>query len=116
VSLPDQLERAGIVVGSTILSVLPGSVLVTALAAGGSPWWGPLVMLSPGFVIGWAIAADQTPFSYDDFWYVCLFGYLFTAATLGAADISVSDDGGLAVLAVGAAGFAAAAVGRYVWR
>jgi hypothetical protein len=108
VSLPDQLERAGIVAGSTILSVLPGSVVVTALSGGGSPWWGPLVMLAPGFVVGWAVAADQTPFDYEDVWYVCLFGYLFTVAGLNAAEISVSDDGGLAVLAVGAAGFAAA--------
>ncbi|SEW18503.1 hypothetical protein [Halobacterium jilantaiense] len=115
-SLADSLERAGVVVGTMVLSALPGSILVTAVDSRGTPWWGPLVVLAPAFVLGWALAHDRPSFDYDDVWFVCLLGYLLTVAGLAVSGVSVDDDGGLAVLAVGVAAYLLAAGVRYWWR
>jgi len=116
VSLVDSLERAGIVVGTMVLSALPGSILLTAVDSQGTPWWGPLVVLAPAFVLGWALAHDRPSFDYDDVWFVCLLGYLLTVAGLWASGVSVAEDGGLAVLAVGVGAYLVAGGVRYWWR
>jgi len=116
VSLADTLERAGIVAGTMVLAALPGSILLTAVDSQTTPWWGPLVVLAPAFALGWALAHDRPSFDYDDVWFVCLLGYLLTVAALAASGVSVSEDGGLAVLAVGVAAYLAAAGVRYWWR
>jgi hypothetical protein len=116
VSLADTLERAGIVVGTMVLSALPGSILLTAVDSQSTPWWGPLVVLAPAFALGWALAYDRPSFDYDDVWFVCLLGYILTVAGLAVLDVSVGEDGGLAVLAVGVGAYLVAGGVRYWWR
>jgi hypothetical protein len=113
VSLADTLERAGIVFGSILMVALPASVLLNALSGAGTPWWGPLLLLAPGFVVGWAAVADWVPFDYDAVWFVCFFGYVLAVAALAVLDLQPIGENRAAALAVSAAAFVVAAVVDY---
>ena len=109
-SLPDTLERAGIVLGSVLMVALPASVLLNAISGVGTPWWGPLVLLAPGFVVGWAVADEWVSFDYDAVWFVCFFGYVLAVAALSLLDLEPVSEHRTAALAVSAAAFVVAAV------
>jgi hypothetical protein len=110
VSLPDQLERAGIVLGSILMVSLPASLVLSLVTGTSTPWWSALLLVIPGFVVGWAIATERAPFDYDSLWFVCFVGYVGTLATVAALNLDATGgDGGL-VLGVGTAAFVAAGV------
>lgn len=109
-SLPDQLERAGIVLGSILMVSLPASLVLQAAAPASTPWWGALLLVVPGFVVGWAIATEQAPFDYDTLWFVCFVGYVATSVGFAALDLRLSGGNDGVALAVGVVAFAAAAV------
>jgi hypothetical protein len=110
VSLADQFERAGVVVGAVLLVALPVSLALQAVVGPQTPWWRLLVVLGPGFVVGWAAAADDRPVSYGGVWFVCFLGYLLAVVAVRLLDlVPVSEHTG-SVLAVLAASFAVATV------
>lgn len=113
-SLPDTLERVGIVLGSMLMVALPASVLLNAISGAGTPWWGPLVLLAPGFVVGWAVASERAPFDYDALWFVCFFGYVLAVAALSLLNLEPISEHRVAALAVSTAAFVAAAVVDYL--
>ncbi|MFB6071965.1 MAG: hypothetical protein ABEJ88_03260 [Halobacterium sp.] len=112
-SLPDQLERVGIVLGSMLMFSLPASLVLQVAVGPGTPWWGLVVLLAPGFVVGWAVAAGQAPFDYDSVWFVCFFGYVLALGAVVALEVQPPWEHELVVLGVSAAAFAAAAAVDY---
>lgn len=109
-SLPDQLERAGIVLGSILLVALPVALVLQVVVGPEPRWWSALVLLAPGFVVGWAVATEQAPFDYDSLWFVCFAGYVISLVVLASLNLEVTGaDGGLS-LGVVATAFVAAAV------
>ncbi|MFB6269003.1 MAG: hypothetical protein ABEH83_03605 [Halobacterium sp.] len=109
-SLADQFERAGVVVGAVLLVALPVSLALQAVVGPQTPWWRLLVVLSPGFVVGWAAAADDLPVSYGSVWFVCFLGYVLSVVTVRVLGlVPVSEHTG-SVLAVLAASFVVAIV------
>lgn len=108
-SLPDQLERTGIVLGSILLVSLPASLVLQVVAGSETPWWSALLLVVPGFVVGWAIATEQAPFDYDSLWFVCFVGYVGTFAGLAALGLELSGGNDGAALAVSVAAYLAAA-------
>ncbi|MCD2203186.1 hypothetical protein [Halobacterium sp. KA-6] len=109
-SLADQFERVGIVVGAVLLVALPLSLAVDALVGSETPWWQLLVVLGPGFVVGWAAAADDLPVSYGSVWFVCFVGYLLSVATISLLELVPVHEHTTSVLVVLAASFAVAVV------
>jgi hypothetical protein len=110
VSLPDQLERAGIVLGSILMVSLPASLVLSVLTGTSTPWWSALLLVIPGFVVGWAIATERAPFDYDSLWFVCFAGYVGTLAAVAALGFEAAQGDGGPTLAVGAVAFLAAGV------
>ena len=109
-SLPDTLERVGIVLGSMLMVALPATVLLSVISAGSTPWWGPLVVLGPGFVVGWAVLTDQVSLEYDSVWFVCFVGYVLAVVALALLDLQPIAENRTAALAVSAVAFVVAAV------
>lgn len=113
-SLPDQLERAGIVLGSILMVSLPASIVLSVLTGTSTPWWSTLLLVIPGFVVGWTVATERSPFDYDSLWFVCIAGYLGTLAAVAALGLEATEGDGVIILGVGVgAFFAAALVDRY---
>jgi len=110
VSLADQFERVGIVVGAVLLVGLPLSLAVDAVVGPATPWWQLLVVLGPGFVVGWAAAADDLPVAYGSVWFVCFVGYALSLATVSLLELVPVYEHTMSVLVVLAAAFAVAVV------
>jgi len=108
VSLADQFEHAGIVVGAVLLVALPLSLAVDALFGPEPPWWRLLVVLGPGFAVGWAAAADDLPVAYGSVWFVCFAGYVLSVVTVRLFGLMPVSDHTVSVLVVLAASFAVA--------
>jgi hypothetical protein len=114
VSLPDQLERAGIVLGSILMVSLPASLVLSVVTGTSTPWWSALLLVIPGFVVGWAIATERAPFDYDSLWFVCFVGYVGTVAAVAALGLEATEGDGRLMLGVAAVAFLAAGlVDRY---
>jgi hypothetical protein len=114
VSLADQFERAGVVVGAVLLVALPLSLALAALVGPQPPWWQLLAVLGPGFVVGWAAATDSLPVSYDSVWFVCFLGYALAVVSIRVLGLSPVSEHTESVLAVLAASYAVAIVVDYV--
>ncbi|NHN46024.1 hypothetical protein G9464_00235 [Halostella sp. JP-L12] len=86
VSLPDRLERVGVVVGATLLLSLPMGVVGSHLLAAGQPAWvaGPLVF-APGLAVGILAATDRIPVPYGQIWSFSLVSWFATLVLLSVA-------------------------------
>lgn len=113
-SLADSFERAGVVVGSMLLVALPLSLVLQAFVGASFPWWSLLVLLGPGFVVGWGIAFEHVGFDYDTLWFVCVAGYFLATIALGALDWMPPEADPLPVVAVLVASLGVAAAVDYV--
>ncbi|WP_336035525.1 hypothetical protein [Halobacterium yunchengense] len=109
-SLADSFERAGVVVGAVLLVALPVSLALEAVVGSATPWWRLLVVLGPGFAVGWAAASDEPPVSYESVWFVCFLGYLLSVLAIRVFDLVPVGDHTGSVLAAMAAAFAVAVV------
>ena len=104
-SLPDRLERAGIVVGATLLLSLPMGVVGSHLLDAGRPAWvAGVLVLAPGFAVGVLAATDRVPVSYDQIWSFSLTSWFVTLLLLGAAGSNRLTADGTVVLACWLAG------------
>lgn len=112
-SLADQFERAGVVVGAVLLVGLPVSLALQAVVGPQTPWWQLLVVLAPGFVVGWAAATDELPVSYESVWFVCFLGYLLAVIAIRVLGLVPVEDHTGSVLGVLAASFVVAVVADY---
>jgi hypothetical protein len=110
VSLADQFERVGVVVGAVLLVALPLSLAVDAVVGPATPWWQLLVVLAPGFVVGWAAATDDLPVAYGSVWFVCFAGYVLSVATISLLELVPVYEHTTSVLVVLVASFAVAVV------
>nr|WP_231737027.1 hypothetical protein [Halobacterium sp. CBA1126] len=90
---------------------LPLTLLVDAVVGPATPWWRLLVVLAPGFVVGWAAAADDLPVAYGSVWFVCFAGYVLSVATISLLGLVPVHEHTASVLVVLAASFAVAVVG-----
>lgn len=109
-SLADQFERAGVVVGAVLLVALPVSLALQAVVGPQTPWWRLLVVLGPGFVVGWAAVADDLPVSYESVWFVCFLGYLLAVVAIRVLGFVPVSEHTTTVLGVLAASFVVAGV------
>lgn len=99
-TLPDTLERIGIVVGSALLLALPTSALFSLLyGVGEAPRSAPYLWLLPGLLAGVLVAADRLAVTYHQLWKFSLASYF--AASLGAALLGLDGASGDPALAVG---------------
>nr|WP_272931509.1 hypothetical protein [Halobacterium noricense] len=89
---------------------LPLSLAVSAVAGPATPWWQLLVVLGPGFVVGWAAAADDLPVAYGSVWFVCFLGYVLAVGTIRVLELVPVYEHTTSVLVVLAASFAVAVV------
>lgn len=88
-ALPDRFEQVGIVVGSVVLLALPTSELVGALFGFAiDPWFGMLVWLVPGLVIGILLAAGRLPLTYHQLWVFALSSWLLALVAWAAFGLS----------------------------
>jgi len=100
VTLPDTLERIGVVVGSVLLLALPTSALSSMLyGVGDAPAVIPYLWLLPGLVVGLLVATDRLAITYHQLWKFSLASYF--AASLGPVVLSLDPPGEHRVLAVG---------------
>ncbi|WP_323191420.1 hypothetical protein [Halostella sp. PRR32] len=84
-SLPARLERAGVVVGATLLLSLPMGVIGSHLLdAGQPPWIAGVLVFAPGFVVGVLASTDRIPVSYGQIWSFSLTSWFVTLLLLGA--------------------------------
>lgn len=110
------MERVGIVLGSMLMLALPASYVLLAVAGTTTAWWGPVALLGPGFVVGWAVASDLVPFDYDTVWFVCFAGYVLAALGFSALELQPLDEHQPAAFAILACGLVVAAAVDYYWR
>ncbi len=96
-----------------LMVALPATVLLSAIAGANTPWWGPLLILGPGFVVGWAVVTDQVGLEYYSVWFVCFFGYVLAVVALAVLDLQPIAENQTTALAVSAAAFVVAAVANY---
>jgi len=99
-TLPDTLERIGIVVGSTLLLALPTSALFSLLyGVGESARLAPSLWLLPGLLVGVLVATDRLAVTYHQLWKFSLASYV--VASLGGASLGLDGASGDLALAVG---------------
>jgi len=104
-SLPDTLERIGVVVGATLLLALPmGVVGSLVLTLDGPAWVAAIPVLAPGFAVGVLVATDRIPVSYGQIWSFSLtswFVTLLVLQSLGSNSLTADRSVVLGALAVG---------------
>lgn len=115
-SLPDTLERVGVVVGSILMVGLPTWLVLQAVFGTSLPWWGLVALLAPGFVVGWAVASERAPFDYDTVWFVCFLGYVLALVAIRVLGLLPIRDHTAGVVAVVAVTFGVAALADHYWR
>ncbi|WP_135821763.1 hypothetical protein [Halostella litorea] len=85
-SLPERLERVGIVAGATLLLALPMGVVGSLLVARGWPAWAAAIpVLGPGLAVGVLAATDRIPVSYGQIWSFSLSSWFVTLLLLQAS-------------------------------
>jgi hypothetical protein len=88
-SLPDRLERVGVVVGTKLLLSLPMGVVGSLLLAVGWPAWTVAIpVLVPGVVVGVLAATGRIPVSYGQIWSFSLTSWFVTLLVLQAAGLN----------------------------
>jgi len=104
-SLPDRLERVGIVVGATLLLALPMGVLGSlVLTLDGSAWVAAIPVLAPGFAVVVLVATDRIAVSYGQVWSFSLtswFVTLLVLQSLGSNSLTADPSVVLGALAIG---------------
>lgn len=107
-SIPDQFEQVGIVIGSMIVLGLPTSLMTNVLYGPDMAY--PLIGIwfVPGFVIGVLIATGGVPFEYRDVWYVGVVGWVLALLGLTVLGIPMPTDRSLIAVVTIAVALAAA--------